>query len=418
MKIKYDVQDAMDTMGISELRKHQIKAIDSILSHADTLMIAPTSSGKSAVFQIPAIARWKKEQRWALVIEPTVSLTEDQERELLKRGIPAAELSSRNKAEHKNILSRLANHQLAFLYVTPERLQSPAFQEAVRYNCPWLVVIDEAHCVLDWGYTFRHSYLLIKSFIKKLKRRPVVAAFTATAPPEYHKEIEQCLGMENPKIFLNSLARKNLVLLKEDCTDLSLKQRLPRVSYNIKKYREEGRVIVYCASRKNVDLVANYLSKKFPGEVVKCHAYMEPDKREKHELQFIYGRKPIMVASTAFGMGINAKDIRLIVHFNLPLNVIDYYQQIGRAGRDGEKSHAVLLYNPDDIELDRSILEGEHLSEQLRAWLNSRLDELVSIMSGNECLSRQVLLALGETPDKNCGRCSNCQRNRRNSYED
>ena len=418
MKIKHEVQDAMDTMGIIKLRKQQIKPINSILCCEDTLMIAPTSSGKSAVFQIPANVRWKKEQQWTLVIEPTVSLMEDQVRELLEKGVPAAAMSSHNKAEHKNILAKLANHQIALLYVTPERLQSPAFQQAVRYNSPCLVVVDEAHCVLDWGYTFRPSYLLIKTFIKTLKQRPVIAAFTATAPPEYHKEIKKCLDMKKPNIFQGSLARKNITLLNEDCTGLSFKQRLHRVNYNIKKYRKEGRVIVYCASRKNVDLVANYLSKKFPGEVVKCHAYMESDKREKHELLFVHGEKPIMVASTAFGMGINAKDIRLVIHFNLPLNVIDYYQQIGRAGRDGERAHAVLLYHPDDIALDHFILEKEDLSEQLRAWLNNRLEELVSIMRGDECLASQILLALGETPDKNCGRCSNCQRNRRNSYED
>ena len=417
MKIKYEIQDAMNTLGIRKLRKHQIEPVNRIQSRDDVLVISPTSSGKSAMFQIPAIVEWHKEQRWVLVIEPTISLMEDQVRALQEKGVPAEALSSHTQHQGKTILERLANHQVALLYVTPERLLSPGFQEAVRYNCPWLIVVDEAHCVLDWGHTFRKSYLMIKSFVKNLKRRPVIAAFTATAPPEYRKDIAAYLGMKEPKIFLNSLARKNITLLREDCSSLSIKQRLARVNYNIKKYRKGGRVVVYCASRKNVDLVANYLSKKFPGEVVKCHAYMDSEKRQKHEYQFASGTKPIIVASTAFGMGIDARDIRLVIHFNLPLNVIDYYQQIGRAGRDGEKSHAVLLYHPDDITLAHFILDKEQFSEHLRTRLDSRLEELVSIVKGDKCLPRQVLLALGEASGQDCGRCSNCQRNRRSNHE-
>ena len=418
MKIKYKLQVAMSTLGISELRKHQIEPINSILSRNDVLVISPTASGKSAVFQIPALTEWKKEQRWVLVIEPTLSLIEDQVHKLRKKGIPAEALSSLHESEINETITKLASHQIALLYVTPERIQSSVFQRETQYNCPWLLVVDEAHCVLDWGYTFRRSYLMIKRYLKGLKRRPVIAAFTATAPPEYRETITTCLGMKQPKIFLNSLARKNISLIREDCSALSIKQRLARVNYNIKKYRKDGRVVVYCASRKNVDLVANYLSKKFPGEVVKCHAFMAADRRQKHEFQFINGTKPIIVASTAFGMGIDAEDIRLIVHFNLPLSVIDYYQQIGRAGRDGEKSHAVLLYHPDDIALARCILDKEQSSEQLRTWLNNRLEELVSIVEGDRCLSRQILLALGERSEQNCGRCSNCQADRRKKSED
>ena len=418
MKIKYEIQDAMNTLGIRKLRKHQIEPVNRILSRDDILVIAPTSSGKSAMFQIPAIVEWNKEQRWVLVIEPTISLMEDQVRVLQGKGIPAEALSSHTKNQNEAILTKLANHQIVLLYATPERLQSPVFQQAVHYNCPWLLVVDEAHCVLDWGYTFRRSYLMVKAFIKTLKRRPVIAAFTATAPPEYRKDIAACLGMKEAKIFLNSLARKNIIMLRENCSSLSIKQRLARVNYNIKRYRRDGRVVVYCASRKNVDMVANYLSKKFPGEVVKCHAYMDSDKRQKHEYQFINGTKPIMVASTAFGMGIDARDIRLLIHFNLPLNVIDYYQQIGRAGRDGEKSHAVLLYHPEDIALAHFILDKEQFSEQLRTQLDNRLEELVAIVESDKCMPRQILRALGESDTQNCGRCSNCQRNRRSSHED
>ena len=235
-----------------------------------------------------------------------------------------------------------------FLYITPERLESPGFRMAIQNNPPGFVVIDEAHCVLDWGYTFSSSYLKIGKWLSTLKKRPVVAAFTATAPESYRSEICSLLGMEQPNIYVNSLERSNLILIREDCSGVDIKHRLSRLKYQLKKYGKNGRVVIYCSTRKYVDMVTNYLSQQFPGEVVKCHAYMVQEKREKHELNFIHGKKRIMVATTAFGMGVDVSDIRLVIHFNLPLSVIDYYQQIGRAGRDGEKAHCVLLYAEED----------------------------------------------------------------------
>ena len=181
----------------------------------------------------------------------------------------------------------------------------------------------------------------------------------------------------------------------------------------IRKYGQEGRVVVYCSSRKYTDLVANYLSEMFPHEIVKCHAYMEPDKREQHELRFIRGDKRIMVATTAFGMGVDVPDIRLVLHFNLPLNVIDYYQQIGRAGRDGNPAHAVLLYAKEDLDLNRHILDHGGYAPKLEKWLHCRLDEMANVAASDSCMMRQVLGALGEESSTNCNRCTNCQRARR-----
>ena len=172
-------------------------------------------------------------------------------------------------------------------------------------------------------------------------------------------------------------------------------------------------MVVYCSSRKYTDLVANYLSEMFPHEIVKCHAYMEPDKREQHELRFIRGDKRIMVATTAFGMGVDVPDIRLVLHFNLPLNVIDYYQQIGRAGRDGNPAHAVLLYAKEDIDLNQYILKHGDYEVSLKDQLAARLDEMADIAFSDCCMVRQVLGALGEESSTNCNRCTNCQRARR-----
>jgi len=219
--------------------------------------------------------------------------------------------------------------------------------------------------------------------------------------------------MIKPALYINSLVRNNLVLLKEDCSKYTIQKRLARVNYNINRYSANGRTVIYCATRKNVDLVYNYLSDRFPGSVTKCHAYMDSDKREKHELQFVNGSKRIMVATTAFGMGVDVSDIRLVVHFNLPLSAIDYYQQVGRAGRDGEKSHAVLLYTPEDVELAERILKKDDYSNEIKRWLSKRLKEIVFISESGQCLMQQLLIALGEEHPTTCRHCTNCQRARR-----
>ena len=255
-------------------------------------------------------------------------------------------------------------------------------------------------------------YLKIKHRIAQLKHRPVIAAFTATAPPDDQKAIQELLGMQHTDIYSMSLRRENITLLKEDCTGLDINQKLKRVGHYIRKYGEDGSVVVYCSSRRNADIVTNYLKKKFSG-VAKCHAYMDEDKREKQEFQFICGKKRIMVATTAFGMGVDVSDIRLVLHFNLPLNVIDYYQQIGRAGRDGNPAHAVLLYAKEDIDLNRYILEHGDYAVSLKDQLAARLDEMADIAFSDCCLVRQVLGALGEESSTNCNRCTNCQRARR-----
>ena len=419
MKIHYDVREAMDALQLKMLRKHQIHPISSILKGRDTLVIAPTGSGKSAIFQVPALVMHRKHHTWTMVIEPTLSLMEDQVQALNAKGIRANQISGNHPMEYNATKMTmdgpvyLQDLSAPFLYITPERLQSKPFQKAIKDNPPGLVVVDEAHCVLDWGHTFRPSYLEIGKWLSTLKKRPVVAAFTATAPETYRSEICAFLGMDEPEVCVNSLERSNLILIGEDCSAMNIKGRLSRLKYHLKKYGKEGRTVIYCATRKYVDLVSNYLSNQFPGEVVKCHAYMDPDKRQRNELKFIHGKKRIMVASTAFGMGVDVPDIRLVVHFNLPLSVTDYYQQIGRAGRDGKKSRCVLLYAGEDRDLNETILCKEDYDESLQKLLLDRLDEMIGIVTGKACIMQQVLAALGEKKPNTCRHCTNCQRNRR-----
>ena len=413
MRTSITTQKAQAQLGIKKLRKHQIKPIQSILDGYDTMVIAPTSAGKSAIYQLPALIK-AKDRQWTLVIEPTLALIGDQVQKLQEKGIAAASITGRNGPDHDKIFQEIWNGQITLLYTTPEQLQTRRLREVMQANNPWLVVIDEAHCVTVWGYTFRPKYLQIKHQIAQLKRRPVIAAFTATAPTDDQKAIQELLGMQHTDIYSMSLRRENITLLKEDCTglDIDQHQRLKRVGHYIRKYGEDGRVVVYCSSRRNVDIVTNYLKKKFSG-VAKCHAYMDEDEREKQEFQFICGKKRIMVATTAFGMGVDVSDIRLVLHFNLPLSVIDYYQQIGRAGRDGNPAHAVLLYAKEDIDLNQYILEHGDYTVSLKDQLAARLDEMAGIAFSDSCMVRQVLDALGEESSTNCNRCTNCQRARR-----
>ena len=419
MKLKGNVKSAMKQLKIETLRKHQIEPINSILDGQDTLVIAPTGSGKSAIFQIPALVMLRQPGSWILVIEPTISLMEDQVQTLTQKRIPAQQISSHHPAESQacvRIVDRWVNIprvQDQIIYITPERLKDDSFRQAAKRTPPSLVVIDEAHCVLDWGYTFRSSYLKIGKWLSTLKKRPVVAAFTATAPESYRSEICSLLGMEQPNIYVNSLERPNLILIREDCSGMDIKHRLSRLKYQLKKYGKNGRVVIYCSTRKYVDMVTNHLSEQFSGEVVKCHAYMDADKRQRHEMQFINGKKRIMVATTAFGMGVDVSDIRLVIHFNLPLSVIDYYQQIGRAGRDGKKAHCVLLYAEEDRKLNANILCKEDYDEALQQLLLARQDEIIQILTGDGCIMQQVLTVLGEKKPNTCRNCTNCQRKRR-----
>ena len=419
MKLKSSIKSAMKQLKIDTLHKHQIEPINSILDGQDTLVIAPTGSGKSAIFQIPALVMLRHTGSWILVIEPTISLMEDQVQTLTQKRIPAQQISSHHPAKSQacvRIDDRWVNIprvQDQIIYITPERLETASFRKAAKRTPPSLVVIDEAHCVLDWGYTFRSSYLKIGKWLSTLKKRPVVAAFTATAPDSYRSEICSLLGMKQPNIYVNSLERSNLILIREDCSGMDIRHRLSRLKYQLKKYGKNGRVVIYCSTRKYVDMVTNHLSEPFSGEVVKCHAYMDADKRQRHEMQFINGKKRIMVATTAFGMGVDVPDIRLVIHFNLPLSVIDYYQQIGRAGRDDKKAHCVLLYAEEDRKLNANILCKEDYNEALQQLLLDRLDEMIQILTGDGCIMQQVLTVLGEKKPNTCRHCTNCQRKRR-----
>lgn len=416
MKITQELKREAKRLGWKTLKKEQIQPIRALMKGRDCLMIYPVAFGKSAIFQLPALCQ--KTGAWTLVIEPTLALIYDQVRHLQARGIAAAFLTGVNGEEQEKVLADVRNGEITILYVTPERLCQKDFRCGIEAVPPWLVAVDEAHCVLDWGDTFRKCYLKIGAILDTLPQRPVIAALTATAPPDCRKKICKALHMKKAEIFFRGMRGDNLTILKRDCEGISEERRLKLLVKYIGKYGKEGKTVIYCLSRKSVDLVANYLKKAVGETVAKCHGFMEVEQREKQVLAFMQGKRRIMVATSAFGMGVDLPDIRLVIHAQMPLSAVDYIQQIGRAGRDGAPAHAVLLYSSNDGKLGRYILDQGDLSKRVRRQMEKRLIEMEHIVQSDACLMAQLRTALGESEATDCGRCTNCQKRRKQHERD
>ena len=414
MKIKYNVQRALQRFHLETLRKEQINPINSILDGNDTFVVAPTSSGKSLIYQLTAEMH---KDMLTIVIEPTMALMHDQVRKLKNIGINAEYVDSTICSTKKStIWNDVYNQQVTILYISPERLSSPDFLNAIEDLDIYMVVVDECHCVLNWGISFRPDYLKIGAFIKGLKHRLIITALTATVNPEDREIIQKVLKMEKPKEFINSIERPNLILLKEEIPTYNdeekiFQRKLARLNYNMKKYHCTGSIIIYCSTRKHVDAVYNYLESRFPGQIVRCHSKMKPKTRAKHEREFINKEKPIMVATSAFGMGIDKGDIDLIIHFDMPLSIGDYYQQAGRAGRDGDIAHCMILYNEIDVKKWQAIIKGGE--DIVREHKLNQLKQMKEFIESDSCMMQNLLSYFGETKEKTCKHCTCCQRNRR-----
>ena len=422
MKPNYELKPAMEKLGIKQLRTHQIKPIQSLKDGEDTIVIAGTSSGKSKIYEIPGLLHKKK---LTLVLEPTLSLIYNQVQDLQDHGVKADYLDHfRTKKDVQKIYEKIRQKELTFLYVTPERLQSKEFLEVMEDAWIDILVVDECHCMVEWGYTFREAYLQIGEFLDKLSYRPTICACSATLAEENLKEIKTLLDMEDPKIYKSDLKRENLSMLKKDVTvreknlEKRLKKRFKQVEKCINKYHDEGSVVLYALTTGYVDALYNYLNDLYPDQVVRYHSQIQPESlRHQMELDFLQGKRKIMVATSAFGMGIDVPDIELVLHFNTPISMTDYIQQIGRGGRDQKtRCTCVLFYedNGDDAKIVHSFEKrAEDNSKKAAFMIRDNYKQMQEFIHSDNCMMQDVLAYQGQTEEKSCKCCTCCARKRR-----
>lgn len=404
---KHDV--LKDYFGFTSFRTGQEGLIDNILNGKDTLGIMPTGAGKSLCFQLPALIF----EGITLVISPLISLMKDQVSSLNQNGISAAYInSSLNFTQYNKAIQNAKDGKYKIIYVAPERLETKEFIDFSVDADISMITVDEAHCVSQWGQDFRPSYLKIPEFIGKLKSRPVISAFTATATPHVREDIILKLGLNDPYVTTTGFDRKNL----------SFSVQKPKNKFFVlKEYVEKNKGkcgIIYCSTRKTVDILCSNLN-DLGYATVSYHAGLTDEDRRKNQESFIYDRAKIMVATNAFGMGIDKSDISYIIHYNMPKNIESYYQEAGRAGRDGEPAECIILYGGKDVAINRLLIENsngnENLDSETIESIKEKDRELLKIMTfychTNDCLRQYILNYFGEQSPNYCGNCSNCKTN-------
>ena len=400
------------TFGYESFRPHQEGIVDAALAGQDVLAVMPTSAGKSICYQVPAIALAERTGGLTVVVSPLISLMADQVGALRQYGVAASCLNSTlTGAEQADVLHGIAAGALTLIYVAPERLDDPALLSVAAERGVALLAVDEAHCISQWGNDFRPSYQRIIEFIDALPARPPVMALTATATKAVRDDIARSLGLRDPHSVLASFDRPNLKFLVE--RPATRKAKDARVASFILE-REEQSGIVYCSSRRAVEELCDLLRRR--GILAtRYHAGLSAAEREQNQDDFLYDRARVMVATNAFGMGIDKSNVNYIVHYNIPSCLENYYQEAGRAGRDGTPAECLLLYSPGDVhtqeyligQTTRDDLGPDELAE-LRRRDEERLRQMVFYATTTECLRARILRYFGETAPAYCGNCSNC----------
>ncbi len=385
--------------GYESFKPGQEPIIDSILQGRDILGIMPTGGGKSVCYQIPALLL----PGMSLVISPLIALMKDQVDALNDLGIPAAYINSGMGAgEIRTCLSEARQGRYKLLYVAPERLGSENFTNLLRNLPVALIAIDEAHCVSQWGHDFRPSYLDIAPWIAELPERPVVAAFTATATLRVREDIAKMLELSGPDIYVTGFKRENLHLSAAKGVD-----KTSFISSYVKNHPEQAGII-YAATRKEVDALYEHLQSR--GYLAgRYHAGLDKEERNQNQEDFLYDNIRVIVATNAFGLGIDKSNVRYVIHHNMPRHLEAYYQEAGRAGRDNEHADCILLYAAGDVQTQKYFIENSELSEARKNGEYNKLQSMIDYCHTTHCLQQYILNYFGEEDaSDHCGNCANC----------
>lgn len=393
-----------NSFGFDSFRPGQEGLIDAVLSGRDVLGIMPTGAGKSLCFQLPALLL----PGTTVVISPLISLMKAQVEALHENGIPAAVLNSTlTQQEYGRTLYGLREGRYKLLYVAPERLEAEGFLACLSQVAVPFVTVDEAHCVSQWGQDFRPSYLRIRDFLASIPARPAVAAFTATATAQVARDIVRLLDLREPEIVRTGYDRENLYFAVETPRD-----KLAAVKAYVRQ-RSSRSGIVYCSTRKAVEQVCEELC----GAGIRAtryHAGLDEEERRQNQEDFLCDLRPVMVATNAFGMGIDKSNVSYVVHFNMPKDLESYYQEAGRAGRDGERAECMLFFSGRDVAVNQFLIDNSNdelepdVLEEVRRKSRERLRKMTGYCHTGECLRAYILHYFGEMPLEHCGNCGNC----------
>ena len=392
--------------GYESFREGQEILVQSILKGRDALGIMPTGAGKSICYQVPALIL----PGITIVISPLISLMKDQVSALNEAGIHAAYINSSLSAKQVSLaLNYAKTGRYRIIYVAPERLETAEFLDFALNSDISMITVDEAHCISQWGQDFRPSYLKIVKFIEVLPKRPVISAYTATATKEVMEDIICVLKLKTPELVVTGFDRKNLYFEVR-----TPKNKDAEVLDYVKNHPQEGGII-YCNTRNNVDELRELLCRNGI-EAARYHAGMGDTERNQNQEDFIYDRKQVMVATNAFGMGIDKSNVRYVIHYNMPKNMEGYYQEAGRAGRDGEAAECILLYGAKDVQINRFLIERGNENEELTSGDRQlvlerdmeRLKKMTFYCFTRECLREYILHYFGQYGKCTCNNCSNC----------
>lgn len=395
-----------ETFGYDSFRPGQEELIDAILAGQDVVGVMPTGGGKSICYQLPALMM----PGITLVISPLISLMIDQVQALVQLGVPGAYLNSAlNQKQLSRALDNACQGRYKIIYLAPERLKSAGIRRLTECQPVSMICVDEAHCVSQWGPDFRPSYLEIPEFLHTLPVRPVVAAFTATATPRVRRDLVEKLELKNPHSVVTSFDRPNLYFQVQEPKD-----KFEALRTFLFQHRGQSGII-YCLTRKEVENVHERLCET-GYDSVRYHAGLELEERNQSQDEFISGRKKLIVATNAFGMGIDKSDVDFVVHYSMPRDLESYYQEAGRAGRDGRPAECLLLYSERDVQINQFMIDRapdkEDVDDKTRTFLrnqeNLRLAHMKRYATTGECLGNALLAYFGEIRTEPCGHCANC----------